>query len=577
MIVILFSPSFSVIAQSNYTYQINFLDTLFSGYELNETPSGDLIIGGEYGFTNQTIQEDLLLTRISANGTIIWSKKYSSGGWDLLYESEIKSSAKGSYIVGTSGGVVGAINNSPDILVYHIDNSGNLIWAKRLGQTQSDRGYSVHIKGNGNVIVMGLITYNWVSDGQCVIAELDTNGNLLWDKVYSNTDGSAIIPKRMIASRDGGYFIAGYFAENPPFTRSGALIKIDSIGDISWAKKYDKENLGIIYDIVELNDRNIVLLGKSYYEFTTLDSIDSPTSLMKIDKNGTILISKYLNYSSKNEQGLELITNKDNSITALLSVKDSTYNTPLIIKLDEYLNPIYANLYNSNSVHPQDISVCSRGGYYISTGITPYDVGEVNLTNLIKVKSTGEGGCSKLSVSVNLIEAQISEDYNNISSESNTIQIMDAEIFVTPLEIAHSINCLDSCSVPSIDSILGSINVCPNTNSLYSVSEQADNYCWILNDSLLSYSTNAYQQVSIELDTLKLDVIASNSCGISNTNSKLIFPQVLNPVISKLDNNCATSEVGYAGYLGDDFKNLRWQINPVLNKFEDNPRVLISL
>ena len=78
--------------------------------------------------------------------------------------------------------------------------SGNFVWARRLGGTSDDQGFSIVVDGSGNVYTTGFFdgtadfdpgagTFNLTSAGgqDVFVSKLDSSGNFVWARQLGGT------------------------------------------------------------------------------------------------------------------------------------------------------------------------------------------------------------------------------------------------------------------------------------------------------------------------------------------------------------------------------------------------------
>lgn len=140
-----------------------------------------------------------------------------------------------------------------DFFLTKYDSSGQVLWAKRAGDTPMDGGFSVSTDLNGNAIVTGTfasssitfgsftLTNNSAGNEDIFVVKYDTNGNVLWAK----NAGGAISDQVHSISVDtmGNSFVTGDFLSATMAFGStiipgpGMFIaKYDPMGNILWAK-----------------------------------------------------------------------------------------------------------------------------------------------------------------------------------------------------------------------------------------------------------------------------------------------------------------------------------------------------
>jgi uncharacterized membrane protein YqhA len=147
-----------------------------------------------------------------------------------------------------------------DIFIQKLDSAGNFIWAKRMGGTGSDYGYSITTDALGNIYTTGYFrgtadfdpgsgTYNLISAGgyDIFIQKLDAAGNFIWAKAMGGTGQNMGIS--ITTDALGNIYTTGYFHGTADFdpgsgtynltSAGGADIfiqKLNSAGNFVWAK-----------------------------------------------------------------------------------------------------------------------------------------------------------------------------------------------------------------------------------------------------------------------------------------------------------------------------------------------------
>src|SRR5262249_36288313 len=107
---------------------------------------------------------DIFVSKLSASGNFVWAKVMGGGSDDLGQSISVDASGN----VCTTGYFTGTADFDPgagvfnltaagyyDIFVSKLDASGNFAWAKAIGGTGGDEGYSIAIDSSGNVYTTG--------------------------------------------------------------------------------------------------------------------------------------------------------------------------------------------------------------------------------------------------------------------------------------------------------------------------------------------------------------------------------------------------------------------------------------
>ena len=203
-----------------------------------------------------------LVPVFSHSQTWLWAKSTVGTGLDIGYS--VSADAVGNVFVtgeflssAITFGSITLINTnpgSPDVFIAKYDATGNVLWAKSVGGTGDDRGYSVSADAGGNVFVTGYfysptLTFSSTiltnsGSGDVFIAKYDATGNMLWAKSVGgiNDDYSYSVSTDKV----GNVFVTGYFQSHTiafgstTLTNAGIInlfiAKYDANGNVLWAK-----------------------------------------------------------------------------------------------------------------------------------------------------------------------------------------------------------------------------------------------------------------------------------------------------------------------------------------------------
>jgi hypothetical protein len=149
-----------------------------------------------------------------------------------------------------------------DIFIIKYDPFGNVIWAKSMGGSKSEVGWSIAVDDSDNILLCGWFTspdaafdsivLTSLEDdpntfGDAYIAKLNTDGNVVWAK-SAGTAGYEDISNAITSDQHGNIYVAGSFASSSLVWDSLTLantsegfsdifvIKLDPAGNILWLK-----------------------------------------------------------------------------------------------------------------------------------------------------------------------------------------------------------------------------------------------------------------------------------------------------------------------------------------------------
>lgn len=156
-------------------YQVNDYEY---GQKFKLTPGNGHIMAGysrSWGATNGLF--DFVLTKTDNNGAVIWSKNY--GGLQNDYGNDVLITSDGGYItVGSTENFNATIS---DIMIIKTDSFGVLQWAKTYGKNQRDAGVQIVSDCAGGYLVSGTIREDSLKN-QGLIFRIDATGNVKWAK-----------------------------------------------------------------------------------------------------------------------------------------------------------------------------------------------------------------------------------------------------------------------------------------------------------------------------------------------------------------------------------------------------------
>jgi len=179
------------------------------------------------------------VVKYDSSGTPLWARRIGGGGNDATNSVSTDSSGNivvtGNYdsnplnIYAANGSTVSfTLSNSGSIdsFVVKYDSSGTPLWARRMGGTSIDIGWSVNVDSSGNVIVVGEYTGSlniFAANGSTVsftltnsgsndvfVVKYDSSGTPLWAKKIGGTTADST---RSVSTDSGGNIVvAGQYA-----------------------------------------------------------------------------------------------------------------------------------------------------------------------------------------------------------------------------------------------------------------------------------------------------------------------------------------------------------------------------
>jgi hypothetical protein len=230
------------------------------------------------GTSNLTaVQPDVFVSKLDSSGNFVWAKSFGGTSTDNGFAIAVDAAGNvytTGYFYVTADFDPGAGTSNltstglQDIFVSKLDSSGNFVWAKSFGGTDTDIGNAVAVDGAGNVHTTGsyrstadfdpgvglsnLTSVSASSDG--FVSKLDSSGNFVWAKSFGGTNTEA--GRAVAVDAAGNVYTTGHFGETADFdpgagtsnltsggVADGFVSKLDSSGNFVWAKRLGGTNV----------------------------------------------------------------------------------------------------------------------------------------------------------------------------------------------------------------------------------------------------------------------------------------------------------------------------------------------
>lgn len=215
---------------------------------------------------------------------------------------------------------------SGDIFVSKLDTGGNFIWAKQMGGTSNDDGHSLALDNSGNIYTTGFFqgtadfdpgpgTFNFSAGAMDIyITKLNPDGNFIWAKQLGGSSfdrGYSIV-----LDESNNVYTTGFFSLTSDFDPSAGtfnltsaggydifISKLDSSGSFVWAKRFGAASADQGYSIALDAGNNIYSTGffnqtvdfdPGIDTFNLTPKLGANVFLSKLDEDGNFIWAKQL-------------------------------------------------------------------------------------------------------------------------------------------------------------------------------------------------------------------------------------------------------------------------------------------
>lgn len=250
----------NIIWQKTHSVQ----DVRYSPSHLSHTNNHtEFLVAGMYNNGDGT-GNNMFFARFDSVGNMIFEKVLQEALNDIAMN--VHQNSNGEYLlIGDSNSFNGQGSSTSvldyDIVVYKFNQDLDEVWYLVVGDTLSSGCQSSYIDENDNLYVVGETYIEGSYEYDIVIFKVDNAGNLIWEKKYGGVGREAAFD---LVPSDNGFIITGYSNSNNPGTPTDAFIlQTDWEGNgLTW-EYYGFEGIDIPYSITKENNA-IVVAGVSY-------------------------------------------------------------------------------------------------------------------------------------------------------------------------------------------------------------------------------------------------------------------------------------------------------------------------
>jgi len=254
-----------------------------NGHSVQQTLDGGyIVVGSTSSFGPRGF--DLFLVKFDSTGEISWTKTVGGRGWD--YGHSVQQTSDGGYIM--TGSTISFGARDYNLFLVKFNSAGEISWARTVGGTGYDVGHSVQQTLDGGYIVAGYTVSFGAGDSDLFLVKFNSTGEISWARTVGGTGYDVGYSTQQ--TLDGGYIVAGYTDSFGAGDSGFFLVKFNSTGEISWAKTVGGTDSDHGHSVQQTLDGGYIMAGST----VSFDAGDSGFFLVKFDPTGFLADSDIL-------------------------------------------------------------------------------------------------------------------------------------------------------------------------------------------------------------------------------------------------------------------------------------------
>jgi hypothetical protein len=223
---------------------------------IQQTQDGGYIVAGHTFSFGEGIT-DAWVIKLDGTGNVTWQKTYGGSGEDGI--DPVQQTQDGGYIV--AGSTTSFGTEGFDVWIMKLDSSGAIVWQKAYGGSSDDWAKAIQQTQDGGYIVAAYTSSFGVGSGDAWVMKLNSSGAVVWQKAYGGAGDD--LAKSIQQTQDGGYIVAGGtwpFVLGPD---DAWILKLDSIGEVTWQKIYGGSAWDSASSIQQTQDGGYIVAGQT--------------------------------------------------------------------------------------------------------------------------------------------------------------------------------------------------------------------------------------------------------------------------------------------------------------------------
>lgn len=292
---------------------------------------------------------------------IVWQK--SIGGPYCEEAFAITPTIDGGFVI--AGMTTSFGNGNGDVYLVKVDSSGDTVWTRTFGTSNSEMGLDVVQTPDGGFAVAGTANQGATINNDYYLIKTYADGTLEWQKTYGDEYNQAF--QALALTHDGGYVLVGFIASPEHLSSDVYVIKTNSAGDTVWSATYDggSYNTDNGNDIIQLEDKGFLIVGDTDYGSNT----ERDLYVIRIDSLGKMKWEAKVDDGKGTNWAEQLVLNDDGSVATIGwgSYSGGEYDL-YMAKIDDTGGAVWQKYHGSKNSDGGEAICRSDDGGYVITG-----------------------------------------------------------------------------------------------------------------------------------------------------------------------------------------------------------------
>ena len=190
-----------------------------------------------------------VVIKIDKDGNIVLQKSYSCGNYSF---STITEDLQGGFIIGMTG-------NDYSSKILKVAENGDPGWQKVYRTNEQMWIWDIKNDGEGYIIACRIQDSD-VKHGTALF-KMDSSGNILWRKYYTNNFSYSGLPVVNKTADDGYILISSVKVSSDNSNWDPWIMRLDSHGNVVWEKQFGGSKSDNIFDVKETLDNKYIAVG----------------------------------------------------------------------------------------------------------------------------------------------------------------------------------------------------------------------------------------------------------------------------------------------------------------------------